>query len=125
MSMVPTRHVYGNWKHKSRPKVKAQRRFTDEKHLAFIRTLPCVVAGGQAEAHHLLFVPTNERGGAMKSGDCWTIPIGHWHHMKLHETGERSYLAALSIYGPGLAALLYQMSGNTDACLRALQECRG
>ena len=100
----------------------------DEAHLKFIRTLPCCCCRleGHTEPHHLLRVPTNERGGARKSGDDWVIPLAAHIHYDLHNRGvdERDFLASYDVYGPGLAALLYRLSGNEDACRRVIWEIR-
>ncbi len=104
---------------------KAPIRFEDEDHLKWIRTLPCLLCGGTAEVHHLLRVPTNERGGAMKTGDRWAVPLCHEHHMLLHTWGDEiAFMSANKIYGPAIAALLYQLTGDTDAALRSIGEMR-
>lgn len=101
------------------------------KHVAFVRAkLPCVITlreGEGVQPHHLLRVPTNERGGAMKSGDDWIIPLWWEAHNALHnaEMDERAFLAEYDIYGPGLAALLFRLTGDEDACRRAIMEARG
>lgn len=100
---------------------------TDKAHLAFVRSLPCLACGGASEAHHLLVVPNHERGGAMKSGDRWAVPLCHDHHMSLHDWpgGERDWFNVCKIiYPPAIAALLFQLSGNTDAAMLALSEAR-
>lgn len=101
----------------------------DREHIAFLHTLPCVCTlreGSIVVVHHLLRVPTNERGGAMKSGDDWCLPLADPIHVDLHHCGrdEREFLWDHGIYGPALAALLYRLSGNEDACRRAIMECR-
>ena len=100
------------------------------KHVDFVRTLPCVVTmreGDGVQPHHLLRVPTNERGASMKSGDDWTIPLWWEVHNALHNDGvdERTFLAEHGIYGPALAALLFRLTGDEDACRRAIMEMRG
>ncbi len=136
MSIVKPTSGLANWKRKSHPpKLKA--RFVDIEHLDFIRSLPCLCCGHPPpnSAHHVMRVPTNERGGAMKSGDCWTVPLcfGPYPrgcHMTLHHWEEEKWslrhnVAALLMYLPASAALLYQMSGNKDACIRAIKDMRG
>lgn len=100
------------------------------KHVDFVRTLPCVVTlreGEGVQPHHLMRVPTNERGGAMKSGDDWLIPLWWETHNDLHNSpiDEREFLAEYGVYGPGVAAALYRLSGNEDACRRVIMEVRG
>lgn len=127
MSIVRQPPRIGNFKHKSRPKI--ARRDTNPEHLAFIRTLPCLVneiwCQGNIEAHHLLGLPDNSRGGALKAADYWATPLCRKHHTRLHEIGERTFFSELGItYPPAIAALLYVLSGNETACLRAIHEAR-
>ena len=105
-------------------------RVKDKAHVAFIHALPCcctLLEGESVVAHHLLRVPTEERGAARKSGDNWTLPLANHVHVDLHHCGmdERAFLARYGVNGPALAALLYQMSGNELACRRAIFEMRG
>lgn len=112
-----------------RPPAQKTPRVIDPDHMAFIHRLPCICTGHEGQeiqAHHLMRVPTNERGGARKSGDNWCIPL-HWEiHHNLHhcKDGEIAFLVMYGIYGPAMAALLYQLSGNEDACRRAMQEMK-
>ena len=105
------------------------RRVKDKAHIAFLHRLPCcctLLEGERVIAHHLLRVPNEERGAGMKSGDDWTLPLANHVHVELHHCGmdERAFLAGYGIYGPGLAALLYRLTGNEDACRRAIFEMR-
>lgn len=109
---------------KVRQKIKPLR---DKDHLLFIPILPCLITrkrGEGVQAHHLLRVPTNERGAAMKSGDDFLVPLWWEAHHALHNEGmdERDFLGQYGIYGPGIAALLYRLSGDETACLRAIEE---
>lgn len=106
-----------------------RKRVNDPKHMAFVASLPCCLTGRQGEGvqvHHLLRVPTNERGASKKSGDDWVIPLWHETHSLLHTCGwdERKFLRSHGVWGIGLAALLYRLSGDEDACLRAIEEMR-
>jgi hypothetical protein len=47
----------------------------DWRYLAWIRTLPCVVCGGRAEAHH-----TGPHGRGVKASDYTAIPLCTEHH---------------------------------------------
>jgi hypothetical protein len=101
----------------------------DKAHLVFLHLLPCCLTlreGEGVQAHHLLRTPTNERGGGRKCGDDFAIPIWHELHHQLHHSilDERDFLAGFGIYGPGLAALLYRLTGNEHACRRAISEMR-
>lgn len=101
----------------------------DKAHIAFLHRLPCcctLLEGAEVVTHHLLRVPTEERGAGRKSGDDWAIPLAHHVHHDLHHCSadERKYLAIYGIYGPALAALLYRLTGDEDACRRAIFEMR-
>ena len=121
-------HQFQAFRERTKPK-REPRRMVDDKHLAFIRSLPCLASDysclGDIEAHHLLGLPDNSRGGALKAGDRWTIPLCRAHHGDLHMNGERKFLDWHGIaYPPALAALLYQLSGNETACLRVIAEMK-
>jgi hypothetical protein len=63
-------------------------------HLAWIRTLGCLVPGcahRPVDAHH---VRTCTGGGmGKKPGDEWCIPLCHTHHMAGHQMGWRTFEA--------------------------------
>ncbi len=104
-------------------------RISDKAHVAFLHRLPCVLTsyeGPEVVVHHLLRVPTEERGAGLKSGDDWTLPMRDGRHVDLHHCGmdERAFLARYGVYGPGLAALLYRLTGNETAARRAIFEMR-
>lgn len=60
-------------------------RLRSEKYLKHIRSKPCLVCGGWAEAHHLQFAQPKAK--ALKTGDQFTVPLCHMHHMELHNSG--------------------------------------
>lgn len=66
-------------------------RIRSAKYLKYIRTKPCLICGGPAEAHHLTHAQA--RAMASKNGDQWVVPLCHVHHMQLHEFagGERTF----------------------------------
>lgn len=69
----------------------------DEKHLAWIRTLPCVICGNdiQTEAAHVrmknMRYAKTEAGVGAKPGDHWTLPLCGVHHREQHERGENVF----------------------------------
>lgn len=94
-------------------------------HLAFVRSLPCALCfrAGQSEPHHLLRVPNGKKGMGIKNGDEWSIPLCAVHHRALHLDGDEPlYLLAKSEYrlidGPALAAVLWTVTGNSDAAIK-------
>ena len=61
----------------------------DEKHLAHIRTLPCLICEMSSEVHH---VRTYWNAGmGMKPPDRMTLPLCRKHHRQLHDGGERRF----------------------------------
>lgn len=66
-------------------------RLRSSRYLSYIRTLPCLICGQRAIAHHLMSSGT-EAGPepsamAEKSGDDWTAPLCPTHHLALHNYG--------------------------------------
>lgn len=72
-------------------------RFRSNRYLRHIRRKPCLVCGGQAEAHHLTHA--QERAKGVKNGDQWCVPLCHYHHMELHDFagGEATFWAVNGI----------------------------
>jgi hypothetical protein len=62
------------------------RRIRDADHLAFVRTLPCLVcARTPSEPHHLRFA--QPRALSSKPSDEWVVPLCLLHHRALHDAG--------------------------------------
>jgi len=76
---------------------KGPERLRSSKYLRHIRTKPCLVCGGQAEAHHVTFA--QPRAMSLKNGDQWCVPLCHEHHMDLHSSflGEKSWWSTKGI----------------------------
>lgn len=68
-----------------------------EKHLEFIRSLPCVVCGDDTttEAAHIRFacesVGKRSVGKGEKPDDIWTVPLCGEHHRAQHRHGETAF----------------------------------
>jgi hypothetical protein len=65
----------------------------DNKHLAYIRSLPCCICGGiDTEAAHIRVGSINhdkrESGMAEKPSDKWKVPLCNRHHREQHATGD-------------------------------------
>lgn len=100
-------------------KRKKSKRMTDERHLDFIRSLPCLICGADSEAHHLLRVP--EKGMGRKADDSHTVPLCRTHHRGLHDSGdETGYLG----HAVELSEQLYGRSGSWDACMSLIEDWR-
>ena len=107
-------------------------RIRNGKHLAFIRTLPCVVCGtyrGVEAAHVKMGNPLygkSHPGGAAKADDAFSLPLCMRHHDEQHGMSEADFWMALDIdplalalapAAPGSAALVLEVTapgpGNT------------
>ena len=66
-------------------------RIRSGQHLAWIRTLPCVVPGcqGKSEPHHLKCGP--EGGGTVTASDVWAVPVCRRHHDAAYPDGLHRY----------------------------------
>lgn len=67
----------------------------DERYLAEIRNVGCIVCGTMpVHAHHLM--RAEERGMALRTGDNWAVPLCPTHHDDLHNFGREDVWWALS-----------------------------
>lgn len=73
--------------------MKGPPRLRIEKYLRHVRSKPCLICGGQAEAHHLTHAQIRAKG--VKNGDQCAVPLCHKHHMELHDFagGEKTWWA--------------------------------
>lgn len=124
----------GNFKPKKADKIKAKMTPADkrkelpgnsEKHLAAIRTLPCVIPGCQVvgcDPHHLKSGPASaERGMGKKATDRWTVSLCRRHHDEVERLSSRSELKWFEKYGIEtleLAAALWMVSPDKGAMFR-------
>lgn len=76
--------------------IKRPRQHSD-KHLDFIRQLPCCVCGDDTstEAAHVRFacedVGKRYVGRGEKPDDLWTVPLCNIHHSEQHKIGEDTF----------------------------------
>lgn len=68
----------------------------DERHLDYIRSLPCCICGAvDTEAAHIrtssLAHDKRETGGSEKPSDKWTIPLCNGHHREQHTMNELAF----------------------------------
>ena len=104
-------------------------------HLDWLRTLPCVVTGQQAEAAHIRFGSwqhgKRETGMGERPDDKWCVPLSPEEHRlgnrSQHTMSERRYWNEKGIDPVIIAALLWAVSGDTEAgqsiCLNARIIC--
>jgi hypothetical protein len=83
-------------------------------HLAWIRTLPCVVPGctGTSEAAHVRLVDTGG-GMGLKPPDWWTVPAcggPSGHHAEQHRIGHKAFDAK---YGLDSRAIAEQLAATS------------
>jgi hypothetical protein len=102
----------------------------DEKHLAFIRELPCVCCGDDVtvEAAHLragnLDYGKPHTGMAEKPGDLWALPLCGRHHRDQHKTNEIEFWMNQGINPWVLALSLYASSGDSEMASTILERQR-
>lgn len=106
-----------------RPRVK------DEKHLAFIRTLPSLVPGREpVEAAHIRYADDTyaKRGSGLqqKPHDCWAVPLAADQHRRQHSMAERAFWEGVGIDPVLIAALLYAHSGDETAAIQVIRNAR-
>ena len=106
-------------------------RGSDNRHLAFIRRLPCAACGiaGPCDAAHLragdITIGKRHTGKAEKPSDKWTLPMCRPCHARQHSGAELAFWSALGIEPFDLCQALYAVSGDTtaaEAILRRSQE---
>lgn len=90
-------------------------------HLAFIRTLPCIICGNEIEtqAAHIRFsdarVAKLNAGVGAKADDYWTLPMCGAHHDEQHRTGDERKFWRRHNIDPILYALrLWSVTGNHE-----------
>ena len=107
------------------------RRIKNEKHLAFIRSLPCVICADATatEAAHIRYA--DERAGKRQTGigekpsDQWTIPLCGNHHRAQHSMGEREFWKSVGADPILIALSLYSVSGDREAGEQIIQSWQG
>jgi hypothetical protein len=96
-------------------------RIRDQKHLKFIRSLPCVSCGfTPSQAAHIR--KGTDGGASLKPSDRFTAPLCHACHNKQHSVGEVTFW---NMFGGvdkaiDLAVVLYDNTGNTDQAIREI-----
>jgi hypothetical protein len=107
-----------------------QPRDRNETHLAFIRTLPCLLCNNNisTEAAHVRMadrsVAKPMTGIATKCDDRFTVPLCGTHHRQQHEHGNEGHWWLLSGIDPIKAALaLYSVSGDYERGCEIVSAC--
>lgn len=98
-----------------------QPRKHDPGHLAFVRSLPCVVCGNdiETEAAHVRFAAPHagkrQTGKGEKPDDRWTIPMCGKCHDEQHEGSEAAFWQSRGIDPLFIAMALYGATGDYEA----------
>lgn len=96
-------------------------------HLAFIRTLPCLVSGDDTstEATHIRFsdltVGKRQTGKAEKPDDIWTVPLSSEQHRRQHTMKEAHFWYEARIDPIKVALALYAVSGDYERGLEIVK----
>lgn len=107
-------------------------RVEDAAYLKFIRSLPCLVTGGKAEAAHVRYgsLPHGKRetGMSEKPDDRWAVPLSPDKHRlgpgNQHSMSERRFWTSVGI-DPLCVAALLRMAYLADDREAAEQVCAG
>lgn len=94
-------------------------RVENEKHLAFVRSLPCLVTGRTGtDAAHIRYsdlrVAKRKVGIGEKPDDRWVVPLCREEHMKQHSMSEKQYWHNVGIDPILIALALYAVSGDNE-----------
>ena len=106
-------------------------RVSDEAHLAFIRSLPCVcktqTCFEPVQAHHIRYADLRygKRDLGRERADDWhVVPLCLYHHGFLHRAGEKNFWNGHKIDPIPLAMALYLYSGETKLAEEMLRRHR-
>jgi hypothetical protein len=98
-------------------------------HLAFLRTLPCVITGARpVEAAHVSMTSKiwgkSDKGVGKKSADRWALPLSPAMHREQHELGERAFWKKHGIDPLVVACRLWEASGDAITAQRVIADAR-
>lgn len=118
---APTAFSLGAGGKQKRPRV------TEEQHLRWLRTLPCVITGGRpVDAAHIRYSdPARgkyETGKNEKPGDRWALPVRSDLHRAQHEGSERLFWIRHGLDPIEIALALWGATGDDDAAEAIIRE---
>ncbi|MFK4062173.1 MULTISPECIES: DUF968 domain-containing protein [Brucella] len=110
-------------------KGKKRPRIEDGKHLAWIRTLPCMITGQYGvEAAHIRYAAPHlgkrDTGKAEKPDDRWTVPLSPEMHREQHSMNEQDFWQRYKIDPCQVAMALHGVSGDDEAGLVIIRNAR-
>ena len=97
------------------------KRQKSDKHLDFIRSLPCVVCGNNisTEAAHVRFgdrrAAKRPTGMGERPDDTWTVPLCGEHHREQHAMGEQRFWRLHGIDPIFVSLALARAAGDYEA----------
>jgi hypothetical protein len=114
----------------SKPTVAKKPRQQIMAHLAFIRSLPCLVTGARdVEAAHIRY--GNMRWGKRTTGmgekpdDQWVVPLSQKMHREQHDFGDEELWWREKGIDPVLVAMaMWRATGDEQACESIIREAR-
>lgn len=100
------------------------KRHEDNKHLSFIRSLPCCVSGvyGETQSAHIRKGTDGSLG--KKPSDNFVVPLSISEHYRQHKIGEVKYWGDRLEAAKELASALFLKTGDKDECLKLIARFR-
>ncbi|MHC5307554.1 DUF968 domain-containing protein [Bartonella sp. LJL80] len=110
-------------------KGKKRPRQTDEAHLKWVRTLPCLITGKYGvESAHIRFgnpiFAKRETGRGEKPDDKWVVPLSPEMHRKQHSMNENKFWEEYKIDPCQTAIALYGVTGDDDQALVIIRNAK-
>ena len=109
------------------PRGQKRPRREDGAHLAWIRTLPCVITGERpVEAAHIRYgdpvYGKRETGKQEKPHDMWVLPLSVAKHREQHDQAEMVFWARHGLDPLRIALALHACTGDDDQAYVVLRE---
>lgn len=111
-----------------------QPRVEDPRYLDFVRGLPCLFTGRQAEAAHVRYGDPRfakaQPGVGAKPSDCWALPLSpemhRLDHRSQHGSGERKWWQKMGVDPLPVCLALYRayLHGDHAGALQIIAENR-
>ena len=98
----------------------------DDKHLAFLRTLNCIICGDNTstEACHIKMadarVAKRIASSSLREDDRFCLPMCGAHHREQHSMGERKFWQGYGIDAVLMALAIYSVSGDAEEAERIM-----
>lgn len=102
----------------------------DDRHLDFIRSLPCVTCGDPTATEAAHIRSANRRWGKTHTGmqekpdDLWTLPLCGRCHRQQHSMNEVQFYQERNLDPWKLALILYGATGNHELAHEVIESWR-